>query len=209
MRRTAVTLAVLAVLMVFPNPAAAPSEGPVYDIFEIADASWFVRENGKPALYVGGATRTTDPAGRTRTYGFADKLKCWEKRTRTFAVTICFGTVRPQKMPSDRFEFDPLLDQTTVSFEGNRMTFTGRGQHEPDFWPAADPNFGAIFEASLNREARVDGRVLGLEMKTRGWKDWGYLSEGAFGGVITAENRKVTYNSDGTITFRMKVRQPL
>jgi hypothetical protein len=50
---------------------------------------------------------------------------------------------------------------------------------------------------------------MGLDLVSRGWKDWGYLSEGFFGGVITSENGKVTYNEDGTITYRMRFRHPL
>jgi hypothetical protein len=209
MRRTAGALVALTMLSVVPSVAAAPSEGSFQNVFELATASWFERVDGQPVVYVAGAVRNTNPAGRTRTEGFADKLKCWEKRTKSFAVTICYGRIRSQKIAPDRLEFDPVLNETRVSFDGNQITWTGRGEHYLDYWPVADPAFGAMAEASLNREARAEGRVLGLDLSSRGWKDWGILSEGAFAGVITTKNGKVTYADDGTITFRLRFRRAL
>ena len=210
MRRTAVFLTVLTLLGSAVQPTAAtPASGPVHTAFEFADASWFVRENGKPFMYIGGGYRNTDPLGGTRTYGFAGKIKCWEKKTKSFGITICFGAVRPKKIDADLLRFDPLLNDTSVSFGKNRISWKGRGDYAPDVWPVADPNFGAAAYASLDREARAKGRILGLNMRTRGWKDWGYLSEGLFGGVITTKNGKIVFNDDGTLSFRMKFRTPL
>jgi hypothetical protein len=209
MRRTAVLLTLLGMLGVLPHVSAAPREGPFHTVFETADASWFVREHGKPYMYVGGGYRSTNPSGGARTFGFADRIKCWEKRTKSFAVTICFGSIRAKKIPSEDLQFDPLLNETSVSFGKNRISWKGRGDYYPDAFPIADPEFGAIVYASVDRDARAKGKLLGLDLRTRGWKDWGYLSEGFFGGVITTEKGKVTYDEDGTVTFRMRFRRPL
>ena len=209
MRRTAVVLTILTMLGVLPHVAGAAPSGPIHTVFESADASWFVRENGKPVMYVGGAYRNTNPLGRTRTYGFADKIKCWEKRTKNFAITICFGSIRARKIASDQLQFDPLLEQTSVSFGKNRIAWQGRGDYYADAFPFADPSFGAIAYASVDRDARAKGKVMGLNLKSRGWMDWGYLSEGFVGGVITTRNGKVIHNDDGTVTYRMRFRRPL
>ena len=209
MRRTAVLLTILTMLGVLPHVAGAAEQGPIHNVYEAADASWFIRENGKPFMYVGGAYRNTNPAGRTRTFGFADRIKCWEKRTKRFGVTICFGSIRARRIASERFDFDPLLQQTSVSFGKNRIKWTGRGDYSPDAFPFADPSFGAVAYASVDREARAKATLMGLDLRSRGWMDWGYLSEGFFGGVITTKNGKVVYNDDGTITYRMKFRRPL
>jgi hypothetical protein len=209
MRRTTVFLTVLTLIGAgAPQATGAPDTGPIHTAFEFADASWFVREEGKPFMYIGGGYRNTDPLGRTRTYGFAGKIKCWEKRTKHFGITICFGGVRPKKIDADLLQFDPLLDETSISFGKTQISWKGRGDYSPDVWPIADPDFGAAVYASLDRDARAKGKVLGLNLKTRGWKDWGYLSEGIFGGVIT-KNGKVVFNDDGTLTYRMKFRTPL
>jgi hypothetical protein len=209
MRRTAVLLTALTSIAVLPHAQAAPRPGPVHTVFETADASWFERENGKPVMYVGGGYRSTNPLGGTRTFGFADKIRCWEKRTKRFAVTICFGSVRAHKIPSDSLRFDPLLQSTSISFGKNRISWEGRGDYYPDAFPFADPSFGALAYASVDRDARAKGKVMGLNLRSRGWMDWGYLSEGFFGGVITTKNGKVTYKEDGTIEYRMRFRHSL
>ncbi|MGH2755123.1 MAG: hypothetical protein ACRDLB_11905 [Actinomycetota bacterium] len=209
MRRTAALLALAIGTGVLPHAAAAQQPGVIHTVFEIADASWFVREHGRPFMYVGGGYRSTDPLGRTRTMAFADKIKCWEKKTKNFGLTICFGAVRATKIPSEDLQFDPLLNETTVSFGRNRISWKGRGDYSPDAFPFADPNFGALAYASVDREARARGKLLGLNLQSRGWKDWGYLSEGFFGGVINRKSGRVTYEDDGTITYRIRFRRPL
>ena len=209
MRRTAVLLTVLSTLGVLPHVSAAPPEGPFQSVFEIADASWFLREGGKPFMIVAGAYRSTDPAGGARTYAFADRIKCWEKRTKRFGITFCFGSIRARKIAAESLDFDPLLNETSLSFGKNRISWEGRGDYTPDVFPIADTEFGAAAYASIDRAARAEGKVLGLDLRTRGWKDWGYLSEGFFGGVLTTKNGKVVYEDDGTITYKMRFRRAL
>ena len=209
MRRVAAILTSLIALGAFQNVAAAePTDGPFHSLFESADASWFVREQGKPYMYVGGAYRTTDATGGVHAYGFASRIKCWEKRTKHFGITICFGSVRGRKIASEKFTFDPLLNDTSVSFDGNKIAWQGRGDYYPDAYPIADAGFGAMVYGSLDREARAKGKIMGMDFTTKGWKDWGYLSEGVFGGVITTERGTVRYSDDGTVTYRLRFRTP-
>ena len=154
--------------------------------------------------------RNTDPSGGAKTYGFADKHQVLgEEDEEVRDNDLLRNGSHTKKIGAGRLDFDPLLNETSVSFGKNRIKWQGRGDYYPDALPIADPEFGAAVYASLDREARAKGKVLGLNLRSRSWKDWGYLSEGVFGGVLTTKHGKVTYNDDGTITYRLKFRHAL
>lgn len=189
------------------------STGPFGSVFQAADAVWTRKEAKGTFMYLAVGLHHTNLANqRTKTLAFIDRSKCVVAKTEDIKVTVCAGSARGRKVSSERFGFDPLMSEATLRFQGNKVKWRAEDLPEPWAFPAADPSWGAIAFASVDRWATASGTVLGRRFKETRWSDWGSLSQGAFAGVILngGPNARIWYDEkDDRIHYRFRSEEQL
>lgn len=200
---------VLAASVLFPHSAAiaeGTSPGVFGGAFRTADIAW-IRKMGKHTyMYFAGASHFTGTSQTTPiTRAWADKSKCAVAKTKHIKVIACSGRARAKRIDPDRFVMDPLMDEATLRFEGNRIRWKGQDYEAPGVYPFADPSFGAFAFASFDRWARASGRVLGTEFRGSRWSDFAFMSQGAYAFVmVNSPNGRYWIDEDGIVHYRYR-----
>lgn len=187
--------------------SAAPSSAQVFPVVgggQLALASWLVREKGDLMLYFALAQRSVDDGGVV-TFAAVGKGKCRKFKGDDFTMMMCSASGPGRDLPLDAFEFDPLLSSARLRFKiaGSTQTVAWRGEGRiPSLGAGAGAgDLGVIAGASLDREARANGRVLGRKVSAK-QSDFSFLAQGAGAGAF------VFVAEDGTVhlerTFRAR-----
>ena len=207
-QRTALGAGILVLSMVF-TPLAATAEQPapgLYgSVYQAADGMWLNRENGDTYMYFAGAVRFANLATqKLKTIAFADKSKCAVAKTKNLKVIACSGSARATRIDDSQFAFDPAMSDTRVDFKSNHVKWEGQDVPEPSVYPFADPSFGALAFASVDRWAIASGRVLGTKFKANN-SDIGFLSQGLYAGVLlSAPAAEITMDENGVVHYRFR-----
>jgi hypothetical protein len=161
-------------------------------------------------MYFAGAARfATESTQGFKTVAFVDKSKCAVAKTKNVKVIACSGSARAKRIEESKFQFDPAMSETRVDFDGNHVRWVGQDLPQPWAFPIADPAFGALVFGSVDRWAIASGRVLGQRFKGKKWSDFGYLSQGVFGGVlIYAPSAEITMDEEGRVHYRVRIEVP-
>lgn len=207
-----VVLAAVTLASTLALPAAPVAARPkaVADAVQMAYASNIVRHAGANYFIVAGATRRTNPAGKTITTAFAQRSKCATLHKKRITLIACAAYVFPRKVPARVFDFDPLMQSARLHLTSHRtaLSWAGRGTPSPDAAPWADPGYGAVAGVDASRGARVDGRILGSAYPAHKFAAFGFLDEGAQAAVLESAGAKVVAGSPGVLVFRARYRVP-
>lgn len=179
------------------------------NVYQSADAAWIRKEDKGTFMYLAvGLNHTNLVNQRARTLLFFDRSKCAVAKTKDLKVTVCSGSARGKKVSPDKFVFDPLMSEATLRHRGNKVNWHAEDPPEPWAYPIADPSFGAIGFASVDRWATASGKVLGKRFKKTKWSDWGFLSQGGYGGVLlNAPSARVWLDDADRLHYRFRFEQ--
>lgn len=203
-------VATCAAALALVGPAGAAPH-PVATVRQAAYATNIVHMRGANYLVLAGASRTTRPNGTTRTVGYAKRSKCATLDKKNITLIACATFVFPRRIPSDAFDFDPLLGSAQTRFDRRLGTtsLSWRGVQDPD--PNADyyadPSYGAEAGPEVSRGARAAGRIVGIPYRPRHYGAWALLVEQGDGGARTGPLR-VRSLPGGAIEVTLVTRVP-
>ena len=213
MRRTLAAAAAAAAALISMLPGAAPAGARVLSapgvyggVGHAALAIDNLRIGKQLYMYAAGGFGGLTAEGKTYQRGFATRGKCFEFKKKHFKVTICMASGHSQKIGQDDFTFDPALQAAQLSMKGSEgrtnVEWTGRGKPSPEPGIAADPEFGALVDASVYRGARAHGTILGRRLAFKGFDAWSFLEEGADVFVINHARVQLWHSADGLVHVR-------
>jgi hypothetical protein len=179
---------------------------------QFAYASNIVRIKGADYMILAGATRVTKPTGAVKTTAYAQRSKCATLERKRIKVIACATFVFPHKVPARTFEFDPLMESAGLRLpNGGRpteLTWKGLGTPSPDAAPGADPQYGAFAYAELYRNARADGRLLGVQYHGRHFGAFAILNEGVGADAYQSRGLRIERLPGGALKVRAVYRLP-
>jgi hypothetical protein len=202
------TLALGALLMPLVAHAAPKDPKAHAALSQLAYATNIVHMKGADYMVLAGGQRVTRPDGTSRTTAYAQHSKCATLRRRHFKIIACATFVRPHKVASGAFEFDPLLESARLRLaergERTNVRWVGRHIPSPDAWPGADPQYGAGVYADVYRDARARGRISGIAYKPGRLGSFAIFDEGAFADVYRARGVRITRLDNGALRVRAR-----
>ncbi len=203
----------LALTTFFPQGAVAERRGPVVysSAYQSADAIWLRKEAGDTYMYFAGAVHTTSATTqKSRTLAWADRSKCAVAKTKHSTAIACSGFSRSTRIHPDNFEFDPLMESAHLDFGKAHISWKAQEEPDPSLWHFADPSFGALAWASVDRWSKASGEVLGTKMTGRHWTDMGFMSEGAYALVwlVTPTGRYWVDPDTGRVHYKFRFEIP-
>ena len=209
-----VSLALVAAVVSALGPAARAGLEPeaVATVSQRAYASTVVHLHGADYMILAGAEHVTKATGATRTTAYAKKTKCATLERKRIKLIACAAFVFPRKIPARAFDFDPLLDSARLRFhkpgQPTSLRWQGRGTPSPDGFPGADPSYGAYAYAEVSREARANGRIVGLPYSGKHFASFALLDEGTDAEAYDARGMKITRLPGGVLKVRAVYRIP-
>ncbi|HYI45631.1 MAG TPA: hypothetical protein VE174_09285 [Actinomycetota bacterium] len=170
---------ILGLVLLAPVGVKAQSVGASFNQTFFATSSWVVARTPTTGRYrFINAYRSVDPIGATNTIADYGNVRCGIGEDGRVIVTSCEVTTRIVFLKPDRFLFDPLLRNATVSLTENGVTHTARWtvKEEPPAptWALHGDGRTTRAEASLRSGAQARGRVLGKRFSTK--NDSGFAS---------------------------------
>lgn len=212
-RFVGILTAVVAMGMSMPASIAIADDvapGAFAGVFRTADIAAIRKIDGDTYMFFAGASHFRSSKHlRQITAAWADKSKCAVAETKNLKVIACSGRARVQKIAKQRFVMDPLMDEASLRFDGNKIRWKGQDLAEPQVFPFADPAFGVFAYSSLDRWARASGRILGTEIKGGRWSDFAYMSQGTYAFLsVSTPFGSYHVGRDGLLHYRFRFEIP-
>ena len=204
MRRTAAVLSVLSLLGICTQALAQVGAGAAG--MQEATAIWMIIDEN-PRFYFAIGQHYVDPTGPV-TYGAVGSGPCEVSKEKNFTMIFCSGKGRGKEVPFENVSIDPLLESahlelTTKGYE-NVVDWTGLGTAS---WGGAVSGSGSYVgaDAGFYRDARAQGNVLGVQLKTNPKWDWHFMVQGA-GAAAIGPIEKLTVKPNGTVLLEAAYR---
>lgn len=206
MRRTAAVLSVVALLGICTQALAQVGAGAAG--MQEANAIWMILDKN-PRFYFAIGQHYVDPGGLV-TFGAVGSGPCEVEKDKNFTMIFCSGQGRGKQIPFEDLVIDPRLDaahlELTTKGHENVVDWTGLGTAS---YQASVGGGGSYVgaDAGFYRDARAQGDVLGVSLKTNPKWDWHFMIQGA-GAAAIGPIEKLTVKPNGTVLLETTYRIP-